>query len=452
MPQTLVNYDGSIRTTPQQIVYPETVAEIQAVLRDRRRYPSPVRAMGSHHSLTPCATSDGTIVHMSRMTRVLKIDHDRQTITAEAGLQYIDAAKALRKEKLQFLLNIEIGNMTLGSAACCHTKDALDGIEYGQVASYVTGVRWVTPGGDLAEATEERDPELLRRVRSSYGLAGIVYEVTLRVKPIEAAQFTYLPRPVDELTEEEVAGIIARSEGLVCWTLGRTSVFQTKTRVVDPAIVSRLHAEGRRLLWNNIAAFWARALDQYLDGPIEAIAQEQAIRLTRLIFFSLQMTGGLHILDPDKTIDYRHTDAPARYAFTFWAFPRDEWLASLRAYLDFADAHYRRYNFRCNMPLGSYSIRRDDSSLLSYSGKGDVFSLDPIHAPADQAAWDRFLREFNEFASRRNGIPLFNQSPFVTREHCERAYGARWTEFSRWVRSVDPDERMLNPFFRDLLS
>ena len=452
MPDTLVNYDGSIRTSPQQLVYPETVADIQRVVRDRSRYPSPVRAMGSHHSLTPCATSDGTILKMSKMTRILQIDRARQTITAEAGLQYIDAADALRKEGLQFVLNIEIGNLTLGSAACCHTKDALDGAEFGQVGSYVTAVKWVNPAGELEEATEETNPELLRRVRTSYGLCGVIYEVTLRVKPIEAAQLTYLPRPVDELTDDEVSDIIARSEGLVCWTLGRTSVFQTKTRITDPGHLARLQGEGRRLLWNNIAAFWARAIDQYLDGPFEQLVQEQAIRLTRLIFFSLQMTGGIHILNPDKTIDYRHTDEPARYAFTFWAFPRDEWLATLRAYLDFADAHHRRYGFRCNMPLGAYSIRKDDHALLSYSGEGDMFSLDPIHAPSDQAAWDRFLREFNEFATTRRGIPLLNQSPFVTREHCERAYGARWTEFSRWVREVDPDGRMVNPFFRELLS
>jgi FAD/FMN-containing dehydrogenase len=104
--------------------------------------------MGSHHSLTPCAASDGTIVRMSKMTRVVKIDRARGTISAEAGLQYIDAAKALGREDLQFMLNIEIGNMTLGSAACCHTKDALDGIEFGQVCSYVTGMKWVTPDGD----------------------------------------------------------------------------------------------------------------------------------------------------------------------------------------------------------------------------------------------------------------------------------------------------------------
>jgi hypothetical protein len=222
--------------------------------------------------------------------------------------------------------------------------------------------------------------------------------------------------------------------------------------VDDPALHGCLKAQGRRQQRSNVAAFWARALDQNLEGPNETLAQDQALRLTRTIFYALQATGGLHIMNPDKTIDYRHTDDPGRYAFTFWAFPRAQWLSALREYLEFAAAHYRRYGFRCNMPLGSYYIRQDQGSLLSYSSDGDVFSLDPIHAPSDQGAWDRFLREFNEFAERRNGVPLLNQSPFVTRAHCERAFGPRWAEFSRWVREADPDERMLNPFFRDLLS
>ena len=44
------------------------------------------------------------------------------------------------------------------------------------------------------------------------------------------------------------------------------------------------------------------------------------------------------------------------------------------------------------------------------TNRGDVFSIDPIHAPTDQAAWDRFLREFNEFAEKRGGIPLLTEA------------------------------------------
>ena len=53
MANVIVNYDGSITTTPQQYVTPQNVAQLQEILRDTTNYPSPVRAKGSFHSLTP---------------------------------------------------------------------------------------------------------------------------------------------------------------------------------------------------------------------------------------------------------------------------------------------------------------------------------------------------------------------------------------------------------------
>ena len=446
------NYDGSITASPHRLVYPETVEQIQGILKDPERFPSPVRAMGSYHSLTPCASSDGTIVSMSRMNRVLQIDHEKMTLRAQAGLELIDAAKALQTEGVQLHTNVEIGNMTLGAAACCQSKDALDGIEFGQASSYVTAIKWVSPSGELQETDEERSPDLLRLVRSSYGLCGIVYEVTFRFKRLEAARLSYLPRPVDRLTEEEVSRLVATSAGLICWTVGRTAVFQAKEQITRPGPFASVMAEARHVAWNNLVACGGRAIEQYLSPPIRDLALDADFAAIRLVYSLLHAIGGLTLYNPDKIVDYRRTGPSSRYAFTFWAFPHDRWLSALREYLDFSDAHFERYGFRCNMPLGSYRIRRDQSSLLSYSHDGDIFSIDPIHAPADRAAWHRFLHEFNEFASKRGGIPLLNQSPFITRQHVQAAYGERWQQFSDWVKSVDPDGRMLNPFFGELLS
>jgi FAD/FMN-containing dehydrogenase len=65
----IANYNGGVVTVPQKVVRPESVEELQAILRDTERFPSPVRAMGSFHSLTPCASSSGTIVRMSGLKK-----------------------------------------------------------------------------------------------------------------------------------------------------------------------------------------------------------------------------------------------------------------------------------------------------------------------------------------------------------------------------------------------
>jgi hypothetical protein len=448
----IVNYDGSITMTPQRVVRPTSVSEIQEVLRDTARYPSPVRAMGSCHSLTPCFATDGTLIDMRGMDRVVNIDASKNTFTAQAGLQIVKASDALRERELQFFTNIEIGNMTLGAAATNHSKDALDGVEFGQFSSYATKIKWVTPAGELAEV-DESNPELLKKVRCSYGLCGVVYEVTFRVKPIEVLHFTYLPRPVEELTQQEVDDILDNSEGVVCWTVGRTAIFQRRQRVEDRRIVLSLFGAVRRRLWNHTGAHAAHFIDQLIaDDRLREAVRDRANEATNLLYATLRLFGGITLVAPDKTVDYSETPQSARYAFTFWAFPRGQWLTTLREYLDFADEYARQTGFRCNMPLGSYYIRKDQGSLLSYSYDQEIFSIDPIHASTDNAAWSEFLKRFNDFAFERKGIPLLNQSPFVERKHVEAAYGARWKEFSDWVRAEDPSGRMLNPFFAALLS
>ncbi|HVO83086.1 MAG TPA: FAD-binding protein [Syntrophobacteria bacterium] len=448
----IANYDGSVVTSPQKVVRPESVEELQTILRDAEQFPAPVRAMGSYHSLTPCASSSGTMVSMSGLNRIVHLDTENMRLTAQAGLQLVEAAAILRRHGVQFMLNIEIGNMTLGSAACCQTKDSLDGVEHGQVNSYVTRIKWVNPTGGLEEASEEDNPELLSLVRASYGMCGIVYEVTFRIKPLEIIQFNYSLHNIKDLTQEQVSRAIATNESIVCWAIGRSVVIQTRNRA---ARLKRAWLAGaRRRTWNFVGAFVGRAIRRYTPGTLLThLVEDLWFALQRAAYRLLGLTGGFALYNPDKTVNYERTPPSAKYAFTFWAFPREEWVGNLKAYLDFAEDHLRRYGFRCNLPLGSYFIRKDTSSLLSYSYAGDIISIDPIHACGDdeKVAWKFFLQEFNTWAHGRGGIPLLNQSPFVEREHVVTAYGERWKRLSDWIRTVDPGGRMLNPFFKDLL-
>lgn len=453
MSTSIANYDGSIVSTPQVFVHAESVEHLQAILRDRVTYPGPVRAVGSNHSLTPCAASPGTMVGMKRLNRIIRIDPATRTFTAQAGLEIVDAAKALRQQKLQFLLNIEIGNLTLGAAACNHTKDALDGVEFGQVNSYVTGMKWVSPSGTLEEASEDASPERLALMRGSYGLAGIVYEVTFRIKPLEIIRFNYHQHDVASLTRAQIAEALAANQAMVCWTIGRTVTIQTRNSATE--LQHDWLADARRFGWNFLAAFTARAIRQPKPGSsVSTFIEDIGFDLERGLYRLLSKGDGFTLYGPDKTVNYDETPPSARYAFTFWAFPRDQWVQNLKDYVGFAERYHAEHGFRCNMPLGSYFVRRDTHSILSYTWDGDVISLDPIHAPsgpADQAAWDAFLRAFNAWAHTRGGLPLLNQSPFVTREQVVAAYGARWTTLCTWVRQQDPDGRLLNPFFSELL-
>ena len=175
------NWFGDLVSHPQVIVDVHSVDDIIAVLNDPGQYPSPVRAVGSNHSTAACGTADGGTLIRMKMNRILNVGTD--TVTVEAGAIYLDIAEELEKHKLQFYVNTEIGNLSAGSAACAGTKDASFAGEFGQVGSYVTALKMVLPSGEIIEITEAQ-PESMQKVRASYGLFGIIFEVTFRVRPI----------------------------------------------------------------------------------------------------------------------------------------------------------------------------------------------------------------------------------------------------------------------------
>src|SRR5215472_9662704 len=109
------NWERSRITRPDVVAYPTCVDDIVRILTRPDCYPAPMRAIGSTHSTTGCGVADGgTLVDMTGMNRILDIGPD--TVTAEGGALYLDVTEALRQRNLQFFVNCEIGNLTLGSA------------------------------------------------------------------------------------------------------------------------------------------------------------------------------------------------------------------------------------------------------------------------------------------------------------------------------------------------
>ena len=95
-------------------------------------------------------------------------------------------SNALKERGLQFHVTTEIGNVTLAAMATAATKDSSFPGGYGQISSYVSAMRLVTPSGDIREINERDNPEEMQIMRSSYGLLGIVFEVTIKVRPTTA--------------------------------------------------------------------------------------------------------------------------------------------------------------------------------------------------------------------------------------------------------------------------
>jgi FAD/FMN-containing dehydrogenase len=446
----VTNWFGDLVSRPKVIVEARSVEDIRRVLTDPVRFPSPVRAIGSNHSTAMCGAADGgTLIKMEGMNRILEIADD--SVTAEAGALYIDVANALRARRLQFHVCTEIGNLSVGSAACAGTKDSSMPGEYGQVGSYVTGVKMVLPDGRLMEVSDEDDPALMEKIRCSYGTFGVVYAATFKVRPLTPVE-VFHKTFTSEAFVRELPGLRRSGWSIFCYIFPFADKITVEFRRYNPGA----HGTPRDRPWTIRNRGWS------VIGPMLAHAVETRVPLRSLRYHVINGLGafwrfnlvhrvrGRHTIPVDQIIRYPPRGGRSRYTFSLFAFPVQEYPTIIAEYFEFCRDYYRRTGYRSNLSSVGYAIRQDRRALLSYSHAGDVMTLDPVSTGTP--GWWEYLDEYNRFCSARRGAPLLNQTFGITREIVRKAYGDRLDVMAQTQRTYDPDGRMLNTYFRELFS
>ena len=440
------NWKGDLTYHARAVEVAHSVDDIVRIVKDRDRYPSPVRGAGSQHSTTLCIEANqGTIVVLTKMNKILEIDRDKQTIRMQAGVLHIDAAKELEKHGLAFNVNIEIGNATVGSIACCGTKDGSFPDGYGQVSSYLIAAKLVTASGELLEVTEAQ-PELLRAVRSSFGMLGIVYEVTFRVRRLTAMTVRHKIYTLDEFTNNlrEIVGDGSKSIMMYLFPHLDRVVVEFR-HYIEGEVKSRWQWKLRNWMWKTGSPAYANFLSRNVSNIrlrsfLLNCCQRVQVRL-------LTVVRGTHTCASDQIIRYPQKAGYDAYTFSIWAFPESQYPQALRDYFRFCKDYLKQHGFRCDMLNVGYRIAKDTSSIFSYTGKETMLTFDPVSTAPP--GWQTFLDAYNEFCIKHNGRPLFNQSPRVTPAQVKKAFAAEVEEFQKFRRRLDPDGRLYSSFFRE---
>ena len=448
------NWKGEIAYQARSVEKIGAVEDLQRIVRDPDRYPSPVRAMGSHHSTTRCVVAEGgTVCDLSGLDRIVRIDKENLTITMQAGVLLIDAAKALEAEGLQFFVNVELGNLTMGSGATGGTKDASyfdDGAwEFGQVASYCVGVKTVQPDGSVLEVTTDGDPELMAAMRSSFGLIGIVYETTFRVKPISAMAVEHEVYDVRDFVAR-LDALLGQERAMMLFLFPFLDKVMVEYRYDTdlPLRPGALSWRIRNLTWKTLWPFLANLLAFLPCRRVRYGLTNLANRFTA--WFTRKVIRARDTSPADQIIRYSDKAGFASYTFSIWAFPRERYGDILLKYFAFCRDHYARTGYRTDMMNVGYHIAQDRSSLFSYTRDWAALTIDPV--ASGRGAWPDFLDAYNAFCSEAGGRPLFNQSGQVTPGQAARAFGPEIREFRAVRDRMDPDGRFRNDFFRDLFA
>jgi FAD-linked oxidoreductase len=188
LPELWTNWAGQQRCAPERIERPGSEAELAAIVAGAAH----LRAVGSGHSFTDIACTDGVLLDLRRMNRVLGVDGELVSVEAGIMLQQLGAELAARGLAMENQGDID--RQTLAGAISTATHGT--GARFRNLSAQVEGMRLVTGGGELVELAGGSDE--LRAARVGLGALGVISAVTLRCVPLFTVRRVDEPRPLDQ--------------------------------------------------------------------------------------------------------------------------------------------------------------------------------------------------------------------------------------------------------------
>ncbi|MGB1800135.1 MAG: FAD-binding protein, partial [Gammaproteobacteria bacterium] len=184
---------AAYRKLPLAVVLPDSIEQVQAVMRFCQENNVPVVSRGAGTSLSggalPC--EDGIVLSLAKFNRILKIDQDNRTATVEPGVRNISISEAAKEFGFYYApdpssqLACTIGGNVAENSGGVHC------LKYGVTVNNILQVKLVTTEGELvvigSEALDSAGYDLLAVITGSEGMLGIIVEVVVKLLPIPEA-------------------------------------------------------------------------------------------------------------------------------------------------------------------------------------------------------------------------------------------------------------------------
>ena len=184
---------SAYKQLPLLLVMPDSVAQVQAVLRLCSRMQVPVVARGAGTGLSGGALPlvDGVLLSLARFNRILDVDPRACTARVQPGVPNLAISKSARQFGLYYApdpssqVACSIGGNVAENSGGVHC------LKYGLTVHNVLKLLLVTAAGELltlgSDALDSPGYDLLALMHGSEGMLGVVVEVTVRLLPLPAA-------------------------------------------------------------------------------------------------------------------------------------------------------------------------------------------------------------------------------------------------------------------------
>ncbi|MFJ8824220.1 D-arabinono-1,4-lactone oxidase [Streptomyces sp. NPDC102467] len=424
------NWAGNVTSRPVREVTPASVDELSAAVRKAAEDGLKVKAVGTGHSFTAAAATDGVLIRPQLLTGIRNIDRDNMTVTVEAGTPLKRLNMALAREGLSLTNMGDIMEQTVSGATSTGTHGT--GRDSASIAAQIRGVELVTASGELLTCSAKENPEVFAAARIGLGALGIITALTFAVEPVFLLTAREEPMSFDKVTAD-FDELYAENEHFEFYWFPHTGNCNTKrnNRSAGPeAPVSRISGFVDDEVLSNGLFQVVNSLGRAVPATIPTIAKISSKALSARTY---------------TDVPYKVFTSPRRVRFVEmeYAVPRAALVETLRELKSMVD----RSKLRVSFPVEVRTAPADDITLSTASARDSAYIAVHMYKGTP---YQRYFTAAEQIFTAHEGRPHWGKVHTRDAAYFAQAY-PRFGEFTELRDRLDPDRLFGNAYLRRVL-
>lgn len=425
------NWAGTQRCWPARVERPSSVDELRSAVAAATDADRRVKVVGSAHSFTGIAATDGVLVRLDSLAEVVRVERDSGLVTVESGMPLYRLNQVLAAHGLALPNLGDIDRQTIAGSISTGTHGT--GARMPGLAAQVRKLELVLPDGGLVVCSTDHRRDLFAAARVGLGALGVIARVTLQCVPAFALHAVEGPMPLAAVLAD-LDTLVSANDHFEFYWFPHTGLTLTKRN-------NRWNGERIRPV-GPVAGWWE---DEFLSNTMFGWAN----RLGRAVPASAPLVNAVsaRALSARDYSDVSHRvfTSPRRVVFaeTEWALPR----SAVRDVLLDLRRLVRRERVATTFPVEVRFAAPDDAWLSMAHGRDTAYVA--VHQFEGMPYRDYF-DAVGRIAAAAGGRPHWGKLHRLDAEALADRY-PRFGDFLEQRRTVDPTGVFANPYLDRVL-
>ena len=418
------NWAGNQKASPLSIDAPRSVAELAALVASASEQGQKVKAVGSGHSFTSAAATNGRMIRLENLSGILHVDRATCRVTVGAGTRLSELNTLLDAEGLALANLGDIAYQTVAGAISTSTHGtgkALTGL-----AGQVVAMKLVNGLGEIIECSQSVNPHIFDVARVSVGALGVITEYTLQAVPSFRLRALEQPMRLDDVLEN-AHDLASTNDHFEFFWIPHTKWALTKrnNRTED-----ELQPLPRVKGWIE-----KTFMENYAFGAVCRIGRARPSLIPRLAT-ALPSSGSREYVD--QSFKIFASPRIVRFYEMEHALPVEALVPALKEIRAMVD----RKRYLLNFPVEVRFTKGDDVPLSTAYGRDSAYIAVHVYKGME---CEPFFRDVEDILRAYDARPHWGKMHYREADELSKLY-PRWNEFIAMRNQLDPQRTFSNAY------